>query len=65
MPATDPGTRIMGLLIQHRDVLKLMDLSAPGGTAAGEKVFNHYRRIMPVTEIERCERRFAAVALPI
>ncbi|MCS5780829.1 patatin-like phospholipase RssA [Klebsiella pneumoniae subsp. pneumoniae] len=44
------------------DVLKLMDLSWRRGTAAGEKVFNHYRRIMPVTEIERCERRFAAVA---
>ncbi len=33
-----------------------------GGLLRGEKVFNHYRRIMPVTEIERCERRFAAVA---
>lgn len=45
------------------DVLKLMDLSwRRGGLLRGEKVFNHYRRIMPVTEIERCERRFAAVA---
>nr|VXZ83542.1 NTE family protein rssA [Klebsiella pneumoniae] len=43
------------------DVLKLMDLSG-AGDCCGEKVFNHYRRIMPVTEIERCERRFAAVA---
>ena len=40
-----------------------MDLSwRRGGLLRGEKVFNHYRRIMPVTEIERCERRFAAVA---
>ena len=45
------------------EVLKLMDLSwRRGGLLRGEKVFNHYRRIMPVTEIERCERRFAAVA---
>ncbi|HDS7011937.1 TPA: patatin-like phospholipase RssA [Klebsiella variicola] len=45
------------------DVLKLMDLSwRRGGLLRGEKVFNHYRRIMPVTDIERCERRFAAVA---
>ncbi len=43
------------------DVLKLMDLSWRRGLLR-EKVFNHYRRIMPVTEIERCERRFAAVA---
>ena len=45
------------------DVLKLMDLSwRRGGLLRGEKVFNHYRRIMPVTDIEPCERRVAAVA---
>ncbi len=45
------------------DVLKLMDLSwRRGGLLRGEKVFNHYRRIMPVPDIEHCERRFAAVA---
>lgn len=53
----------MGLLIQQLGCPEADgSLLAPGGTAAGEKVFNHYRRIMPVTEIERCERRFAAVA---
>ena len=44
------------------DVLKLMDLSwQRGGLLRGERVFSQYRKLMPVSEIERCERRFAAV----
>ena len=44
------------------DVLKLMDLSwQRGGLLRGERVFSQYRTLLPVTEIERCERRFAAV----
>ncbi len=39
-----------------------IDIVAGCSIGSREKVFNHYRRIMPVTEIERCERRFAAVA---
>lgn len=53
----------MGLLIQQLGCPEADgSLLAQGGLLRGEKVFNHYRRIMPVTEIERCERRFAAVA---
>ncbi len=45
------------------DVLRLMDLSwRRGGLLRGERVFNHYRQIMPNEVIEQCERRFAAVA---
>lgn len=45
------------------DVLRLMDLSwRRGGLLRGERVFNQYRQIMPVVQIEACERRFAAVA---
>ena len=45
------------------DVLRLMDLSwRRGGLLRGERVFNHYRQIMPNDTIEQCERRFAAVA---
>ena len=45
------------------DVLRLMDLSwRRGGLLRGERVFNQYRQIMPVAQIEACERRFAAVA---
>ena len=51
----------MGLLIQQLGCPEA-DGSPRAGDCCGEKVFNHYRRIMPVTEIERCERRFAAVA---
>lgn len=44
------------------DVLKLMDLSwQRGGLLRGERVFSQYRKLMPVSEIERCERPFAAV----
>ena len=40
-----------------------MDLSwRRGGLLRGERVFNHYRQIMPTEMIEHCERRFAAVA---
>ena len=46
------------------DVLRLMDLSwRRGGLLRGERVFNHYRQIMPNEMIEQCERRFAAVRL--
>lgn len=45
------------------DVLRLMDLSwRRGGLLRGERVFNHYRNIMPVETIEQCSRRFATVA---
>lgn len=44
------------------DVLKLMDLSwQRGGLLRGERVFSQYRKLIPVSEIEHCERRFAAV----
>ncbi|MEO3988431.1 patatin-like phospholipase RssA [Pseudocitrobacter cyperus] len=45
------------------DVLRLMDLSwRRGGLLRGERVFNHYRQVMPNDTIELCQRRFAAVA---
>lgn len=45
------------------DVLRLMDLSwRRGGLLRGERVFSHYRQVMPNDTIERCEKRFAAVA---
>lgn len=45
------------------DVLRLMDLSwRRGGLLRGERVFNHYREIMPEEVIENCCRRFGAVA---
>lgn len=45
------------------DVLRLMDLSwRRGGLLRGERVFSHYRQVMPNDTIEHCERRFAAVA---
>ena len=45
------------------DVLRLMDLSwRRGGLLRGERVFNQFRQVLPVADIERCDRRFAAVA---
>ncbi|MEF3102271.1 patatin-like phospholipase RssA [Raoultella terrigena] len=45
------------------DVLRLMDLSwRRGGLLRGERVFNQFRQVLPTAEIERCDRRFAAVA---
>ena len=45
------------------EVLRLMDLSwRRGGLLRGERVFNYYRNIMPIAEIENCTRRFGAVA---
>lgn len=45
------------------DVLRLMDLSwRRGGLLRGERVFNRFRQVLPVSDIERCDRRFAAVA---
>jgi NTE family protein len=45
------------------DVLRLMDLSwRRGGLLRGERVFNHFRHLIPVENIESCERRFATVA---
>ena len=40
------------------DVLKLMDLLATGWPAAGERVFSHHCKLMPVSEIERCGTSF-------
>ena len=53
MPVTDSRHSNHGLLIQQRDVLKLMDLSGAGGTAGGKGVQSHYRPHYAVTEIER------------
>ena len=40
-----------------------MDLSwRRGGLLRGERVFNQFRQVLPVSDIERCDRRFAAVA---
>ncbi len=45
------------------DVLRLMDLSwRRGGLLRGERVFSQYRKVMPVDDIDSCQRRFAAVA---
>ena len=45
------------------DVLRLMDLSwRRGGLLRGERVFSHFRQLLPVETIEVCERKFAAVA---
>ena len=45
------------------DVLRLMDLSwRRGGLLRGERVFNRFRQVLPGSDIERCDRRFAAVA---
>ncbi|HFZ8993224.1 TPA: patatin-like phospholipase RssA [Citrobacter freundii] len=45
------------------DVLRLMDLSwSRGGLLRGERVFSHYRKIMPVTDFNQCALRFGAVA---
>jgi NTE family protein len=45
------------------DVLRLMDLSwRRGGLLRGERVFSHFRQLIPVDNIESCERRFATVA---
>ncbi|OSJ63734.1 hypothetical protein K796_04057 [Salmonella enterica subsp. enterica serovar Newport str. SHSN006] len=48
---------------RYWDVLRLMDVSwGRGGLLRGERVFNHYRDIMPVTDFDHCSRRFGAVA---
>ncbi|EMH4160834.1 patatin-like phospholipase RssA [Pluralibacter gergoviae] len=45
------------------DVLRLMDLSwRRGGLLRGERVFSHFRQLLPIETIEACERKFAAVA---
>lgn len=45
---------------RYWDVLRLMDVSwGRGGLLRGERVFNHYRDIMPVTDFDHCSRRFA------
>jgi predicted acylesterase/phospholipase RssA len=45
------------------DVLRLMDLSwQRGGLLRGERVFNQYRQVMPLTEFTDCQRPFGAVA---
>ena len=48
---------------RYWDVLRLMDLSwRRGGLLRGERVFSHLNRLLAVSNIEDCERRFAAVA---
>ncbi len=45
------------------DVLRLMDLSwQRGGLLRGERVFNHYRQVMPLSDFADCQRPFGAVA---
>lgn len=48
---------------RYWDVIRLMDLSwRRGGLLRGERVFSHFRQLLPVDTIEACERKFAAVA---
>lgn len=45
------------------DVLKLMDPSwRRGGLLRGERVFNHYRQVLPDTQFTDCQLKFGAVA---
>jgi NTE family protein len=45
------------------DVLKLMDLSwRRGGLLRGERVFNHYRQLLPASSFTDCQLKFGAVA---
>ena len=45
------------------DVLKLMDPSwRRGGLLRGERVFNHYRQVLPETLFTDCQLKFGAVA---
>ncbi|ELW9443968.1 TPA: patatin-like phospholipase RssA [Pluralibacter gergoviae] len=48
---------------RYWDVLRLMDLSwRRGGLLRGERVFSHFSELLPVDQIEACNRRFASVA---
>lgn len=48
---------------RYWDVLRLMDLSwRRGGLLRGERVFSHFGQLLPVDQIEACNRRFASVA---
>ncbi|MEX9251425.1 patatin-like phospholipase RssA [Pseudenterobacter timonensis] len=48
---------------RYWDVLRLMDLSwQRGGLLRGERVFNHFRRIMPCSAFSDCQIPFGAVA---
>lgn len=45
------------------DVLRLMDLSwQRGGLLRGERVFNHYRQVVPSEDFNQCRKRFGTVA---
>lgn len=45
------------------DVLRLMDLSwRRGGLLRGERVFNHYRKVVSAVDFSQCQRRFGVVA---
>lgn len=45
------------------DVLKLMDVSwQRGGLLRGERVFNHYRQILPESSFTDCQLKFGTVA---
>lgn len=45
------------------DVLKLMDLSwRRGGLLRGERVFNHFRQVLPATRFTDCQMKLGAVA---
>lgn len=45
------------------DVLKLMDVSwRRGGLLRGERVFNHYRQLLPESTFTDCQLKFGAVA---
>ena len=48
---------------RYWDVLRLMDLSwQRGGLLRGERVFNQFRKIMPLADFSRCQMPFGAVA---
>ncbi|XTZ40244.1 patatin-like phospholipase RssA [Salmonella enterica] len=45
------------------DVLRLMDFSwRRGGLLRGERVFNHYRQLLPFEDFNHCQIKFGAIA---
>ncbi|WP_312686774.1 patatin-like phospholipase RssA [Kosakonia sp.] len=48
---------------RYWDVLRLMDVSwQRGGLLRGERVFNHYRAVLPYADFSHCQKKFGAVA---
>ncbi|WP_411905063.1 patatin-like phospholipase family protein, partial [Salmonella enterica] len=51
---------------RYWDVLRLMDVSwGSGGLLRGDRVFKHYRDIMPGTGFDPCSRLFGRGATPV